>query len=124
MTTTRVRDSLVGLLTDNARKPPRVLAALVADHLHALHLLADDRELVARKVITAPKDPPSWEHFKPSLVDDGIATTRARTDAAIQALHLEPAEVRAVVIEDNLIRVYRYTDRTTLAQTMPILEDQ
>lgn len=120
--------SLVGLLTDEGRKPPRVLARKIAEHLQALDLLADPvpdapagGELVR---IRRRGEPGPWLRFADTLPDDvPVAVTRNRTDAALTHLGLVPVEVRAVVIEQDWLRVFRWTDRTT-AQTMPILEEK
>lgn len=120
---TRVRDTLRGFLEDHRHKPPRVLAGLVADHLAGLDLLTDELEPEIRWVPETRPDPPSWLHLKERLIDEGVATTLRRTRMAIEALDLDPDEVRAVVIEQGWLRVYRWTDPTTTAQTVPILED-
>lgn len=124
------RDALVGVLTDNARKPPRVLAKLVADHLDALGLLdhpeptriGDEGSLV---LMGRRPEPPSWLRFARTLDDEPpVAVTRNRTDTALRHLGLDPTEVRAVVVERDYLRVYRWTDRTeSSGQTMPILKE-
>lgn len=70
-------------------------------------------------------DPESWTRFvsrTEQLLATGVATSRERTTAAIAELGLNPAEIRAVVIEQQQVRVYRYSDKH-LAQTMPIIEE-
>lgn len=47
MTTDAVAAALVGLLTDEGRKPPRVLARIVADHLARLLLTPTAPEIGA-----------------------------------------------------------------------------
>ena len=60
MTTEAVSAALLGLLTDEGRKPPRVLARLVAEHLAARGLLAGTapRQLVVE--CQACQTPPPW----------------------------------------------------------------
>lgn len=113
---TDVRSVVLGVLTDNPRKPPRVLAKLIADQLHHQPPAGEP------VVVEERPDPATWTDYESRLIDDGIATTRNRTDAALRSLGLEPAEIRAVVIERDWLRIYRWTDTAT-AQTMPILKE-
>jgi len=90
------------------------------------HLRAEGWDLVRTD---APPDlrpqPVSWLDFEDrieGLIATGIATTRSRTSSAIGELGLNPTEVRAVVIEQHTVRVYRWSD-VSHAQTIPILED-
>jgi hypothetical protein len=59
VTTDAVAAALVGLLTDEGRKPPRVLARIVADHLAARGYLGS----TSRTVVVdcqACQTPPPW----------------------------------------------------------------
>lgn len=120
--------AIVNLIDAEKRKPARVLARLVADHLDALGFLAVEEEPEEEPrglLVLAGKrpDPPTWLRFATTLDDtEPVAVTRNRTEQAIEHLGLEPSEVRAVVIEHDWLRVYRWTDRTT-AQTLPVLEE-
>lgn len=128
--------ALVGLLADEGRKAPRVVARKVAEHLERLGLLAgDDDELepAGGHIVYGGKrpDPPSWLRFSKVIEEDPtgkpeppIAVTRNRTEAAMTALGLDPREVRAVVIERDELRVYSYRDRGEWGQTMPIMPDK
>lgn len=111
------------VLTEHRHKSPRVQARLVMEALAAkdgapVTVLPTDRP-----------DPAPWVDFnermttqQQRLVDEGFATTRNRTHAAITALDLDPAEVRALVVEHDFIRVFRWTDRSA-SQTLPIIEE-
>lgn len=125
--------ALVGLLADEGRKPPRVLARKIADHLDALGLLAspselgdDDDEPEGQLVLMGQRpEPPTWLRFAATLDDEDeapVAVTRNRTEKAMRHLGLDPSQVRAVVVEHDFLRVFRWSDRTA-AQTMPILEE-
>lgn len=132
----RAAAALVGLLADEGRKAPRVVARKVAEHLHHLGLLVDDTgpvEVSGGHIVYGGKrpDPPSWLRFSKVIEQDPtgkpeppIAVTRNRTEAAMTALGLDPREVRAVVIERDELRVYAYTDRTEWGQLMPIMPDK
>lgn len=126
----RALTALTGLLTDEKHKPPRVIARKALDLLNRLDMLAADPEPAteAGQLVTLPKqqpEPPSWLAFVDRLPTDvdPVAITRNRTRAALEALGLRPSDVRAVVIEQDYLRVYRWTDRTEVAQTVPVLED-
>lgn len=98
---------------------PRVQATRLLEHFDL-----EGWELVKTTATRPHPDPGSWlgfEDVNEGLLADGIATTRTRTSAAIAELGLVPTEVRAVVIESNVIHVYRYNDRVT-RQTMPIID--
>lgn len=126
----RVLTALTGLLADERLRPPRVVARKVLDLLAGLDALAAEPEPTkdAGRLVTLPKrqEPPSWLAFVDRLDtnETPIAVTRNRTSAALEALGLRPEDVRAVVIEQDFIRVYRWGDRTEVAQTMPVLEDK
>lgn len=127
----RALNALTGLLADERLRPPRVVARKVLDLLDSLDMLAAEPEPVkeAGRLVTLPKrrqEPPSWLAFVDRLdtSEVPIAVTRNRTTSALEALGLRPEDVRAVVIEQDFIRVYRWSDRTEVAQTMPVLEDK
>lgn len=125
---TDLQASVAALLEEHRRKAPRVQARLVLELLDA-----QPAKPVAPKPVVAPlRSSEAWDEARTrieadplvKLVDQGIATTRNRTHAAYRALGLEPAEVVAVVIEHDWLRVYRH-DRPTQAdvpQTVPILD--
>ena len=99
-----------------------------APRLQALHLLehleARGWELVKRDARSLHPDPDSWLEFvnvNEGLLADGIATSRTRTSSAIAELGLDPSEVRAVVIETNVVHVYRWSNKPK-RQTLPIIE--
>lgn len=126
----RALNALTGLLTDERLRPPRVVARKVLDLLDSLDMLAAAPEPAteAGQLVTLSKqqEPPSWLTFVDRLPAgvDPIAVTRNRTRSALEALGLRPEDVRAVVIEQDFLRVYRWADRTEAAQTMPVLEDK
>lgn len=127
----RVLTALTGLLADERLRPPRVVARKVLDLLDSLDMLAAEPKPAkdAGRLVTLAKrrqEPPSWLAFVDRLdtSEVPIAVTRNRTSAALEALGLRPEDVRAVVIEQDWIRVYRWSDRTEVAQTMPVLEDK
>lgn len=100
-------------------RTPRVQATRLLEHFDI-----EGWELVKQTASRPHPDPGTWLEFEDvneGLLADGIATTRTRTSAAIAELGLDPTEVRAVVIEDRTVHVYRYTDRVT-RQTMPIID--
>lgn len=124
---TDLQARIAGVLEDNRHKPARVQAKLV--HELVRHLGSQHEQIL----ITPAEDrtePEPWVEFAsrlrtdplPRLVEQGIATTRNRTNAAMTVLGLDPHEVRAVVIEHDTLRVFRWTDRTC-AQTVPIIEE-
>lgn len=124
---TDLQASVAALLEEHRRKAPRVQARLV------LELLGAQPAKPAPKPVVAPlRSSEAWDEARTrieadplgKLVDQGVATTRNRTHAAFRALGLEPAEVRAVVIEHDWLRVY-YHDRPSqpsVPQTVPILD--
>ena len=126
----RALNALIGLLIDEKHKPPRVIARKALDLLDSLDMLAAEPKPAkdAGRLVTLAKrqEPPSWLAFVDRLDtnETPIAVTRNRTSAALEALGLRPEDVRAVVIEQDWIRVYRWSDRTEVAQTMPVLEDK
>lgn len=126
----RALNALIGLLIDEKHKPPRVIARKALDLLDSLDMLAAEPKPAkdAGRLVTLAKrqEPPSWLAFVDRLDtnETPIAVTRNRTRAALEALGLRPEDVRAVVIEQDFIRVYRWSDRTEVAQTMPVLEDK
>lgn len=127
----RALNALIGLLIDEKHKPPRVIARKALDLLDSLDMLAAKPAPAKEtgQLVTLAKrrqEPPSWLAFVDRLDtnETPIAVTRNRTSAALEALGLRPEDVRAVVIEQDFIRVYRWSDRTEVAQTMPVLEDK
>lgn len=118
--------SVAALLEEHRRKAPRVQARLV------LELLGAQPAKPAPKPVVPLRSSEAWDEARTrieadplvKLVDQGVATTRNRTHAAFRALGLEPASVRAVVIEHDWLRVYHH-DRPSQAdvpQTVPILD--
>lgn len=123
---TDLQASVAALLEEHRRKAPRVQARLVLELLDA----QPAKPVAPKPVVT--RSSVAWDEARTrievdplgKLVDQGIATTRNRTHAAFRALGLEPAEVRAVVIEHDWLRVY-YHDRPSqpsVPQTVPILD--
>lgn len=123
---TDLQASVAALLEEHRRKAPRVQARLV------LELLGAQPAKPAPKPVVPLRSAEAWDEARTrieadplgKLVDQGVATTRNRTHAAFRALGLEPAEVRAVVIEHDWLRVY-YHDRPaqpSVPQTVPILD--
>jgi hypothetical protein len=119
---------LANLLEEHHRKSPRVQARLALELIKAA---GTGRPPPPVTPVEDRPDPAIWteaverieaDPFR-RLVDSGVATTRNRTHAAIRALGLDPTEVRALVVEHDFIRVYRWTDRDH-AQTLPILEEK
>lgn len=115
---TDLRDLIAVVLEENRRKSPRVQANVVLQLLRPVK----SSETPAPKV-----DPPRWTKWaerNAQWLRDGIAVTRNRTTAAVTALGLDPAEVRAVVIEPDVMHVFRWTDaRERLGVGMPIVPD-
>lgn len=118
--------TMIGVLTEHRHKAPRVQAKLLAEALNPTP--------AAAVPVQIGREAQAWDATKDRigrLIDEGIATTRNRTHAAMRALGLNPTEVRALVIEHDSIRVYRYdptvSDKTghrpSIPQTMPILEE-
>lgn len=121
MVDTDLRDLIAVVLEENRLKPSRVKANLVMQLLRPAK--PDGAPVVVRKV-----DPPRWTKYaerNARLLEQGVATTRNRTNAAIEALGLDPLEVRAVVIEPNVVHVFRWTDaRERLGVGLPIVPDE
>lgn len=122
---TDLQASVAALLEEHRRKAPRVQARLVLELLDAHPARPAPKPVVTRSAV-------AWDDARTrieadplgKLVDQGVATTRNRTHAAFRALGLEPASVRAVVIEHDWLRVYHH-DRPaqpSLPQTVPILD--
>lgn len=117
---TRLRDLIAAVLEDNHRRPVRVQANKVMQLLEA-------PPAVPGRLPSRP-DPARWVKYAErnrALLDAGIATTRNRTRAAMEALGLEPNEVRAVVIEPHTVHVFLWTDqgeRVGIGQ--PIIEEE
>lgn len=117
---TRLRDLIVGVLEDNHRRSFRVQANKIVQLLDAVPAGVPAVEVVR-------PEPARWAKYaarNQALLDDGFATTRNRTRAAMEALGLVPDEVRAVVIEPHVIFVFRWGDegeRVGIGQ--PIIED-
>lgn len=122
---TDLQASVAALLEEHRRKAPRVQARLVLELLDAQPAKPAPKPGVARSAV-------AWDEARSrieadplvKLVDQGVATTRNRTHAAFRALGLEPASVRAVVIEHDWLRVYRYDrpSQPSVPQTVPILD--
>lgn len=115
---TRLRDLIQGVLEDNHRRPARIVANKIVQLL--------DKPAEPTPLPNLP-EPARWAKYaarNQALLDSGIATTRNRTRAAMEALGLEPNEVRAVVIEPHVIFVFRWTDQNErVGIGVPILED-
>lgn len=117
-----LRDRIASALAENRRKAPRVQANLVMQLLGRPVALAEDPTPLV------PVDPPRWSKYaerNAQWLEDGVATTRNRSDAAIAALGLEPHEVRAVVIEPCTVHVFRWADRSErVGIGLPIIEEE
>lgn len=124
------------VLEEHPHKPPRVVSKLIAEVIRPTAPVAAppavDAPLVVLHNKTLP-DPEAWVEFRQRLqsdpieamVDAGVATTRNRTHNAFRALGLDPTTVRAVVIEHDWLRIYRYdppaSNQPSVPQTVPIL---
>ena len=119
---TDLQASVTALLEEHRHKPARVQARLVLELLDAQPAKSAVKPTRTRTSVawTEARDRPDPLR---RLVDTGVATTRNRTHAAYRALGLEPAEVVAVVIEQDWLRIYRH-DRALadVPQTVPILD--
>jgi hypothetical protein len=120
-----LRDQIASVLLEHRRKAPRVQANLVVQLVQGRRpVLA---EAVAEPVDVQP-DPPRWSKYaerNAKWLEDGIATTRNRTHAAMTALGLDPNEVRAVVIEPDVVHIFRWADRgTRVGIGLPIIEEE
>jgi hypothetical protein len=126
---------VAGLLEEHRHKPRRVQARLVAELVETDQERHLDTDAPPDTITDKSRpDPKAWVQFRKrlnddpfgALVDAGVATTRNRTHAALHALGLDPTEVRAVVIEHDSLRVYRYDthNQASVPQTVPILEDR
>lgn len=127
MTASRVdfdlRDRIAGVLVEHARRPPRVQATAILRELNgAVEAKVDGDEVVVRR-----PEPPRWARYaerNAPLLAAGVATTRNRTRMAMEALGLEPDEIKAVVIERDVIHVFKWTDQSTrVGVGLPIVED-
>lgn len=126
MVDTDLRDLIAGLLEENRLKPPRVQANVVVQLIESYRPPSSPEVVAAPKPTKGQRDPARWVKYaerNAALLDEGIATTRNRTVAAMAALGLDPVEVRAVVIEPNVIHVFRWTDAgERLGVGVPILD--
>jgi hypothetical protein len=117
-----LRDRIASVLAENHRKAPRVVANLVVQLLDAPATAAPPEPT------PLPVEPARWAKYaerNARWLEDGIATTRNRTEAAMVALGLEPHEVRAVVIEPNVVHIFRWADRgTRVGIGLPIIEEE
>lgn len=118
-----LRDRIAAVLVEHARRPPRVQAAAILRELgDSVEPAKEDEGPVLRRV-----QPPRWARYverNAPLLEAGVATTRNRTRGAMEALGLEPDEIRAVVIEAHQIHVFKWTDaRTHVGVGLPIVED-
>lgn len=113
------------------RRPPRVQAPRIVEQLEqAGWLITRDpdrhaREQAATALEAYLEDPPSWDAFSDRIIDllaNGTAVDRPTVEAALTVLRLDPDEVRAVVIEQHTMHVYRWSD-TRRGQTVPILKE-
>lgn len=118
-----LRDRIAAVLVEHARRPPRVQAAAILRELGGQVQATETGD----EVTVTRVDPPRWAKYverNAPLLAAGVATTRNRTRGAMEVLGLEPDQVRAVVIEPDVIHVFRWADaRVNVGMGTPIVED-